>query len=146
MDILYDKVEKPRIHQDYRPVNLTRETMEEHYRNVLTGMKEQNLDVLMIYADREHGANFAYLTGFEPRFEEAVLVLHADGRVYFLLGNENLNKAGKARFDCKSVHVSLFSLPNQPNRNEKSLEELMRDDPAESYQQEQEAKMEGMTW
>ena len=27
-----------------------------------------------------------------------------------------------------------------------ALEELMRDDPAESYQQEQEAKMEGMTW
>ena len=27
-----------------------------------------------------------------------------------------------------------------------ALEELMRDDPAESYQQEQEAKMEGMAW
>ena len=27
-----------------------------------------------------------------------------------------------------------------------TLEELMRDDPAENYQQEQEAKMEGMTW
>ena len=27
-----------------------------------------------------------------------------------------------------------------------TLDELMRDDPAESYQQEQEAKMEGMTW
>ena len=69
MDILYDTVEKPVFHQGYRPVNLTRETMEEHYRNVLVCMKEQKLDVLMIYADREHGANFAYLTGFEPRFE-----------------------------------------------------------------------------
>ena len=27
-----------------------------------------------------------------------------------------------------------------------TLDELMRDDPAESYQQEQEAKMEGMAW
>ena len=27
-----------------------------------------------------------------------------------------------------------------------TLEELMRDDPAESYQQEQEANMEGMAW
>jgi hypothetical protein len=27
-----------------------------------------------------------------------------------------------------------------------TLDELMRDDPAEKYQQEQEAKMEGMTW
>ena len=27
-----------------------------------------------------------------------------------------------------------------------TLEELMQDDPAENYQQEEEAKMEGMTW
>ena len=41
-----------------------------------------------------------------------------------MLGNENLNKAGRARFDCRAVHVSLFSLPNQPKRNDKNLEEL----------------------
>ena len=113
LDILYDKVEKPRI-SGTRPVNLTRETMEEHYRNVLAGMKEQNLDVLMIYADREHGANFAYLTGFEPRFEEAVLVLHADGRVYFLLGNENLKMSQYSFIQGTVLHTPYFSLPYQP--------------------------------
>src|SRR5437773_10630928 len=30
------------------------------------------IDVVLIYADREHFANMAYLTGFEPRFEEAL--------------------------------------------------------------------------
>ncbi len=36
--------------------------------------------VLVVYADREHSANIAYLTGFEPRFEEALLILggHAE--------------------------------------------------------------------
>ena len=55
------------------------------------------LDFLFIYADREHGGNFGYLTGFEPRFEEAVLVLHGNGQAYFLLGNENLKMAQYAR-------------------------------------------------
>src|SRR5438128_1543673 len=32
-------------------------------------------DVLIVYADREHFANLAYLTGFDPRFEEALLIL-----------------------------------------------------------------------
>ena len=32
------------------------------------------------------------------------------------------------------------------HHNRLTLDELMRDDPAESYRQEQEAKMEGMTW
>jgi hypothetical protein len=32
----------------------------------------------MVYADREHFANMAYLTGFDPRFEEALLILTQD--------------------------------------------------------------------
>ena len=32
-------------------------------------------DVLIVYADREHFANMAYLTGFDPRFDEALLIL-----------------------------------------------------------------------
>ena len=127
MDILYNKVEKPRIHQDYRPVNLTRETMEEHYRNVLADMKEQNLDVLMIYADREHGANFAYLTGFEPRFEEAVLVLHADGRVYFLLGNENLKMSQYSFIQGTVLHTPYFSLPYQPMNPQNRIRDILNE-------------------
>ena len=37
-------------------------------------------DRLVVYADREHSANLAYLTGFDPRFEEAMLVVGADRR------------------------------------------------------------------
>ena len=32
-------------------------------------------DRLVVYADREHSANLAWLTGFDPRFEEALLVV-----------------------------------------------------------------------
>ena len=32
-------------------------------------------DWLVVYADREHLANIAFLSGFEPRFEEALLLL-----------------------------------------------------------------------
>lgn len=127
MDILYDKVEKPVLHQGYRPVNLTRETMEGHYRNVLACMKEQKLDVLMIYADREHGANFAYLTGFEPRFEEAVLVLHADGNVYFLLGNENLKMSRYSFIQGTVLHTPYFSLPYQPMNPQNRIRDILHE-------------------
>lgn len=125
MDILYDKVEKPEIHQDYIPVNLTCETMEEHYRKVLTGMRELKLDVLLIYADREHGANFAYLTGFEPRFEEAVLVLHNDGRTYFLLGNENLKMSRYSFIRGAVLHTPYFSLPYQPMNPQNRIRDIL---------------------
>ena len=37
-------------------------------------------DRLVVYADREHSANLAWLTGFDPRFEEAILVRRPDRR------------------------------------------------------------------
>jgi hypothetical protein len=33
--------------------------------------QEQGIDVFFVYADREHSANLSYLTGYDPRFEEA---------------------------------------------------------------------------
>ena len=41
--------------------------------------RARGYDRLVVYADREHSANLAYLTGFDPRFEEAILVLGATG-------------------------------------------------------------------
>ena len=127
MQVVFDKVKKPERHSGYLPVNLTKETMAEHRKTILGKMAEQNLDVLLVYADREHGSNYAYLTGFEPRFEESVLVLHRDGSCYLLLGNENLKMQKYSFIDAKAVHVPHFSLPNQPMETEKTLEQLFEE-------------------
>ncbi len=46
-------------------------------------------DWLVVYADREHQANMDFLTGFEPRFEEALLLLGQKGERIIITGNEN---------------------------------------------------------
>ena len=43
-------------------------------------LRAERMDALVVYADREHCANLAYLTGFDPRFEEALLLLSSEGR------------------------------------------------------------------
>src|SRR5438093_1620149 len=53
-------------------------------------------DRLVVYADREHSANLAYLSGFDPRFEEALLVLGQSGEPAILVGNECHGMAGQA--------------------------------------------------
>ncbi len=53
-------------------------------------------DRLVVYADREHSANLAFLTGFDPRFEEAVLILGPAGDPAILVGNECYGMAGAA--------------------------------------------------
>ncbi|WP_186371535.1 M24 family metallopeptidase [Yersinia alsatica] len=94
---------------------------------VISNMIQANIDYLLVYADKEHGGNFEYLTGFIPRFEEAAMVLHASGEVYLLLGNENLKLSQYARVSNTAIHVPYFSLPNQPMENSKTLAELLAD-------------------
>ena len=109
------------------PVRLSDETIAERKQKVLAAMKARGLDQLIVYGDVEHGGNFEYLVGYFTRFEEALLVLNANGKATLVLGNENLNKAAKARIEAAAVHVSLFSLPNQPHRHDKSLKTLLQE-------------------
>jgi hypothetical protein len=45
-------------------------------------------DWLVVYADREHLANIAFLSGYDPRFEEALLLLGPGDRRVLVVGNE----------------------------------------------------------
>ncbi|SOC10378.1 Xaa-Pro aminopeptidase [Rhodobacter sp. JA431] len=54
-------------------------------------------DWVAVYADREHLANIAFLTAFEPRFEEAFLLLGPAGRRVLICGNESRDYAPLSR-------------------------------------------------
>lgn len=120
-------VPAPRTFTDVPPVLLTDATMLERKDKVLTRMNEAGYDALVIYADKEHGANFEYLTGFVPRFEEGLLIVEKTGAATAILGNENLKMAQHSRLPVTLKHCPFFSLPNQPMENEVSLETLFSD-------------------
>lgn len=85
-------------------------------------------DWLVVYADREHCANMAHLTGFEPRFEEALLLLGpADTRV-LVVGNESLSYAPLAGLPGLTVLLSQsLSLMGQDRTLQPRLEAVLRD-------------------
>lgn len=104
----------PELSHPITPVELSDETMNRRKDRLLSAMAKQQFDVAVIYADREHAANFEYFTGFIPRFEEALLVVHKNKKAFLLLGNENLKMVHYSRIDAELIHVPFFSLPNQP--------------------------------
>ncbi|MEN4798218.1 MULTISPECIES: M24 family metallopeptidase [Pantoea] len=63
-------------------------------------------DWLVVYADREHLANIAFLSGFEPRFEEALLLLGPGGRRIVITGNESLSYVPRAGLSKIEVLLS----------------------------------------
>ena len=120
-------VPHPPLWRDVPSVTLDDDTLRLRKAKVLANMLQRGLDTLIVYADKEHGGNFEYLTGFIPRFEEALLVLHRDGEAALVLGNENLKLAGYARLENRVIHAPWFSLPNQPMDTRKTLAQLLQE-------------------
>ena len=89
--------------------------------------KTVTLDALVVYGDREHAANVAYLTGYDPRFEETLLILVPGRRNTLLLGNEGWSYAELAAGDFDRVLCQTFSLPGQPRDRQRPLIDLLRD-------------------
>lgn len=91
-------------------------------------MESRRYERLVVYADREHSANLSYLTGFDPRFEEALLVVGPDAEPAILVGNECWGMAGAAALPMRRHRFQDFSLPSQPRDRSRALAEIMADE------------------
>ena len=120
-EVVLEEVSQPVFKKEYVPVLLSDATMKARKEKVLTSMRNKGLDCIIVYCDTEHGSNFEYLTGFISRFEESLLVLHASGEGYLLMGNENTRMVNYSRIEAKCIHVPFFSLPYQPMPNDDRL-------------------------
>jgi Xaa-Pro aminopeptidase len=94
----------------------------------LARARQLGLDALVVYGDREHSANLAYLTGFEPRFEEAMLVVIEGREPALLVGNEGWGYVDISPIASrlKRVLFQSFSLLAQSRSESETLEQILR--------------------
>ncbi len=78
-----------------------------------------------VYGDREHAANLAFVCGYDPRFEEGMLLLGPGERAVLLVGNEGLIHAAVTRLPAEVVLYQPFSLMAQPRGDSAPLAELL---------------------
>ncbi|MCX5516746.1 Xaa-Pro aminopeptidase [Kaistia algarum] len=85
-------------------------------------------DWVVVYADREHIANMAFLTGFEPRFEEALLLLGPSERRILVVGNESQSYAPLAGLPGIEIVLSqTMSLMGQDRSSRPNLAVVLQD-------------------
>ena len=93
-------------------------------------MAGRGLSHLVIYGDREHFANLAWATDFDPRFEEAILVLPGADKPLLIAGNEcfdyTLTSPLVAEGDVERVRCASLSLLSQP-RDTPRLGDILAD-------------------
>lgn len=91
----------------------------------LTRAAEARCDALLVYGDREHAANLAYLTGYDPRFEEALLILMPGKTPFLMLGNEGMAYSRVSPVELKRALYQTFSLLGQPRGESPMLSDLL---------------------
>ena len=82
---------------------------------------------IVVYGDREHYSNIEYLTGYDPRFEEALFIIPREGTPTIIVGNEGAGYSEIIGFDVRRLVFPSFSLPGQPRRALRPLSALLRD-------------------
>jgi Xaa-Pro aminopeptidase len=95
-------------------------------------MARKEFTHLLVYGDREHFANLHWLTGFDPRFEEALMVIRQDRRPLLIVGTECVGylpisplwAAGKLRHE----RFRSFSLVSTPRGDSRQLREILADE------------------
>ena len=87
---------------------------------------QSGCDALLVYGDREHSANVAYLTGYDPRFEETLLILGRGRRPTILLGNEGMSYSRVSPLDLERELYQTFSLLGQPRGNSPALRDVLQ--------------------
>lgn len=89
-------------------------------------MAEEGLAALAVYGDREHVATLHYLTHYDPRFEESLLLILPTGTPILLVGNEGMGYSQIARLEVERRLYQTFSLLGQPRDQVEPLEQLLR--------------------
>lgn len=87
-------------------------------------MRENSLDYIVIYGDREHFMNIEYVSGYDPRFEEALYIIDRSGKVNLLTGPEGEGYACKIEYPVSVTLYPNFGLQGQPRDQMKELPEI----------------------
>lgn len=112
------------------PVSVSESHLQDRLRRTRLRMEAHGFTHLLVYGDREHFGNLWWLTHFDPRFEEALLILRPTGTPLLLVGNEcmayvaisPLTGSGALRVEC----FPPFSLASQPRDGFRSLKQILQ--------------------
>jgi hypothetical protein len=115
-------VEQPRFEL---PVALPRIAASEYERRRAALLELAATDWVAVYGDREHLANLAFLCGFDPRFEEALLLL-SKSRAVLAVGNEGLVYAELVAHGVELALCPSLSLMGQDRSGGETIPSFLR--------------------
>ena len=127
MTINLNTVELPNFGMPSAEPSLSQAIYEARIARLRQKMQAEALDFVIVYGDREHNANTTYLCGYDPRFEESLLIVGKAGTPHLLLGNEGWGYAELAPLPVQRVLFQSLSLMGQDRLSGVSLGQALSD-------------------
>jgi hypothetical protein len=118
----------PSVEPEVKPA-----TYQQRLERLRARAREHGHDVFVVYGDREHFANLAYLTGYDPRFEESLLIVDLrpgqTRKPRLLVGNEGWGfcHVSPVIDELEVVLYQPLSLLGQPRDRSKALADILRE-------------------
>lgn len=96
---------------------------------------------LLIYADKEHFSNLEYITGYDPRYEECMMLLKRGSLPWLIVGNEGMGQSQCITIAHEKVLFQSLSPMGQGRGTSKKLTEIFKD-----YGMDESAKVGVLGW
>jgi Xaa-Pro aminopeptidase len=126
------EIERPAFEPVPPPAPVPAEVYRSHLAALRAAAAARGLTHVLVYGDREHVGNLLWATGFDARFEEALLVIGPHDAPLVLAGNECLPYVAVSPLHATGeLHTELyqpFSLPSQPRAESRRLSDILRDE------------------
>src|SRR5690625_2943716 len=123
MAIVLGKVDPLVFDEDAEPIEISSDVFRARCRDL---RRAAGTDWVAIWGDREHFGNIHYLSNFDPRFEEALLLLGPDESSYLIVGNEGEMYSYVVRGGHQVVLCQTFSLMGQKRDNSERLDVVLK--------------------
>lgn len=104
---------------------ITKEDYEERIGKLLQAASQYSH--LLIYADKEHFSNLEYITGYDPRYEECMMLLKKDAIPWLIVGNEGMGQSQCITIEHKKVLFQSLSPMGQERGKSPKLTEILKD-------------------
>lgn len=126
------EIDRPVFETVPPPPPVPAEVYRQHLDELRAAATDRGLTHVVVYADREHVGNLLWATGFDARFEEALLLLGPHEPPLVLAGNECLPYVAvsplHATGELRTELYQPFSLPSQPRSSSRRLADILRDE------------------
>jgi Creatinase/Prolidase N-terminal domain len=128
MTVEFSKVALPDFGTPIEQPQLSPEIHELRIAKLRKLMRHNKIDYVIVYGDREHSANIMYLSGYDPRFEESILIVGKEALPALLVGNEGRGYCELAPLPVKRILFQSLSLLGQDRSKSKSLEVIFNEE------------------